>query len=86
MKARLGGACGSGVTREATEESPFELSLVILDNGELVGRERGIWRGNWGLWPGRPMWKSIEEAREAGGGPFVSWVSLGPLQCQALRG
>lgn len=48
MEARLGSACGSGVTREATEELPCELSLIILGNGELVGREREAFGGDTG--------------------------------------
>lgn len=71
------------VTREAMKYSPFELSLAIMGDGELVGRERGIWRGHWGLWP-RRAWKSIVEAGKLGEARFLG-IS-GVPQCQVLRG
>lgn len=48
MEAQDWAALVAQVTREATKYSPFELSLVIMGDGELVGRGRGAFGGDTG--------------------------------------
>lgn len=54
------------VARKSAEESLFELSLVIVSDGELACRKRGTWGGPWGPWPGTPVWRRAGAGRRPG--------------------
>lgn len=67
--------------KEATGESPSEPSLVVTVTGSWGQRNRGTWRGHWGLCPERPR-----GGGHAGGGAAPCLLSVSGPPFARLRG